>query len=101
MQYTFTMHEEDAWLRNGPVSTGGQVIGYRVGGMPDGKTARIANFGAPNRNDFLRVPSERTPLLLYRLSHPRCVNTIPENSVLCFSGALTPAVPVLTYHYPE
>jgi len=39
---TFTLHE-DAWLRDGPVYAGGPVIGYRVGGMPDGKTARIAN----------------------------------------------------------
>jgi hypothetical protein len=62
MQYTFTMHEEDAWLRNGPVSTGGQVTGYRVGGMPDGKTARIANFGAPNRNDWriMRINADNT-----------------------------------------
>lgn len=48
MKYTFTLHE-DAWLREGPVAAGGQVVGYRVGGMPDGRTARIANFGAPNR----------------------------------------------------
>ena len=51
MLYTFTLHA-DAWLRDGPVYASGPVIGYRVGGMPDGKTARIANFGAPNRNDW-------------------------------------------------
>lgn len=53
MQYTFTFTlHEDAWFGEGPVSAGGQVIGYRVGGMPDGRTARIANFGAPRRNDW-------------------------------------------------
>ena len=51
MQYTFTLHE-DAWLRDGPVYASGQVIGYRVGGLPNGKTARIANFAAPNGNDW-------------------------------------------------
>lgn len=51
MQYTFTLHE-DAWVREGPAYAGGQVVGYRVGGMPDGKTARIANFGAPHQNDW-------------------------------------------------
>ena len=51
MKYTFTLHEDD-WLREGPVFAAGQAVGYRVGGMPDGKTARIANFGAPNRNDW-------------------------------------------------
>ena len=45
MPHTFTLHE-DAWLRDGPIFASGQVTGYRVGGMPDGKTARIANFGA-------------------------------------------------------
>jgi hypothetical protein len=61
MQYTFTLHE-DAWLRDGPVFAGGQVIGYRVGGMPDGTTARIANFGAPNRNDWriMRINGDNT-----------------------------------------
>src|SRR6266436_2146151 len=61
MQYTFTLHE-DAWLRDGPVFAAGQVIGYRVGGMPDGTTARIANFGAPNRNDWriLRINRDNT-----------------------------------------
>lgn len=61
MQYTFTLHE-DAWLRDGPVYAGGEVIGYRVGGMPDGKTARIRNFGAPNRNDWgiMRINGDNT-----------------------------------------
>jgi len=51
MQRTFTLHE-DAWLRDGPVFVGGPTIAYRVGGLPSGKTARIANFGAPNRDDW-------------------------------------------------
>lgn len=61
MQHSFALHE-DAWLRDGPVYLGGQVIGYRVGGMPDGKTARIANFGAPNRNDWriMRINADNT-----------------------------------------
>jgi hypothetical protein len=62
MVYTFTVHE-DAWVRNGPVFASGQVTGYRVGGMPDGKTARIANFGAPpDRNDWriIRINADNT-----------------------------------------
>jgi hypothetical protein len=61
MQSTFTLHE-DGWLRDGPVYASGQVIGYRVGGMPDGRTARIANFGAPNRNDWriMRINGDNT-----------------------------------------
>jgi hypothetical protein len=61
MQYTFTLHE-DAWFRNGPVFASGQVTGYRVGGMPDGRTARIANFGAPSQNDWriMRIDSNNT-----------------------------------------
>jgi len=51
VQYSFTLHE-DAWLRDGPTYKSGQVIAYRVGGMPNGKAARIANFGAPNRDDW-------------------------------------------------
>jgi hypothetical protein len=51
MQQTFTLHE-DAWLRDNAVFASGQVTGYRVGGLPNGKTARIANFGAPVRNDW-------------------------------------------------
>jgi hypothetical protein len=59
--YSFTVHE-DAWLRDGPVFAGGQVTGYRVGGMPDGSTARIANFGAPNQNDWriMRINADNT-----------------------------------------
>lgn len=61
MQYTFTLHE-DAWLRSGPVFASGQVTVYRVGGMPDGITARIANFGAPGRNDWriMRINADNT-----------------------------------------
>lgn len=51
MQYSITLHE-DMWDRDGSVYANGQVIGYRVGGMPNGRTARIANFGAPSRNDW-------------------------------------------------
>jgi hypothetical protein len=61
MKFTFTLHE-DAWFREGPGAAGGQVIGFRVGGMPDGKTARIANFGAPNRSDWriMRINADHT-----------------------------------------
>jgi hypothetical protein len=61
MQHSFTVHK-DAWLRDGPVFAGGQITGYRVGGMPDGRTARIANFGAPNRNDWriMRINADNT-----------------------------------------
>ena len=61
MQYTFTLHE-DAWLGHGPAYAGGQVTGYRIGGMPDGKTARIANFGTPDRNDWriMRINTDNT-----------------------------------------
>ena len=61
MLHTFTLHEE-AWLRDGPVYASGPVIGYRVGGMPDGKTARIANFGASNRNEWriMRINADNT-----------------------------------------
>ena len=60
MKHTFTLHE-DAWVGEGS-SYGGQVIGYRVGGMPDGRTARIANFGAPNGNDWriMRINADNT-----------------------------------------
>lgn len=51
MQYNFTLHE-DAWFREGSGIEDRQVMGYRVGGMPDGRTARIANFGAPVRDDW-------------------------------------------------
>jgi hypothetical protein len=58
MLYTFTLHE-DAWFRRNEVR---QVNGYRVGGMPDGNTARIANFGAPSRNDWriMRITGDNT-----------------------------------------
>ena len=61
MVYTFTLHE-DEWLRDGPVYGSGQVTGYRVGGMPDGKTARIGNFGAPTGNDWriMRINADNT-----------------------------------------
>jgi hypothetical protein len=61
MKYTFTLHE-DAWLRHGPVYAGGQITGYRVGGMPDGRTARIANFGAPERYEWriMRINADNT-----------------------------------------
>ena len=51
MQHTFILHE-DAWVRDGPEYANGPVLSYRVSGMPHGKTARIANFGAPNCNDW-------------------------------------------------
>jgi len=58
---TFTLHE-DMWFRDGPVYQGGQVIVYRVGGLPNGKTARLANFGAPNGNDWriMRINGDNT-----------------------------------------
>jgi len=61
MLYTFTLHE-DAWFRDEAFFANSQVTGYRVGGMPDGRTARIANFGAPNRNDWriMRINSDNT-----------------------------------------
>lgn len=61
MLQTFTLHE-DAWLRDGPVYAGGEVIGYRVGGLPDGTTFRIANFGAPTRNEWriMRINADNT-----------------------------------------
>jgi len=61
MRYTLTLHEY-AWPRDGPALRGGEVIGYQVGGMPDGKSARIANYGAPNRNDWriLRINADNT-----------------------------------------
>ena len=39
-----------------------ELGGYRVGGMPDGTTARIANFGAPIRNDWriMRIKYDNT-----------------------------------------
>ena len=57
MQPTFTLHEdftlkEDAWVSAGSAFASGQVTAYRVGGLPNGKTARIANFRAPAGNDW-------------------------------------------------
>jgi hypothetical protein len=59
MPQTFILQEEkgfrihpDAWLRGGAAFASGQVTGYRVGGLPDGRSARIANFGAPNKHDW-------------------------------------------------
>jgi hypothetical protein len=51
MRHSIILHE-DAWLRNGSVYANGPVIGYRAGGLPDGRTARIANFGGPNNDDW-------------------------------------------------
>jgi hypothetical protein len=48
---SLTLHP-DAWIREGSEFASGEIVGYRVGGMPDGTTARIANFGAPNRDDW-------------------------------------------------
>jgi hypothetical protein len=61
MQYSVTLHE-DRGFRNGQVYAGGQVVVYRVGGMPDGRTARIANFGAPNCDDWqiMRINGDNT-----------------------------------------
>lgn len=61
MPYNFILHE-DAWLRDGPAFASGQVIGYRVGGLPDGTTARIANFGTLNRPDWqtMRINADNT-----------------------------------------
>jgi hypothetical protein len=61
MRFTFTIHE-DAWVGDGPLFASGQVTGYHVGGMPEGKTARIANFGAPNQNDWriMRTNADNT-----------------------------------------
>ncbi len=61
MQLTFTLHE-DAWVRKDSIFASGEVFGYRVGGMADGTTARIANFGAPNRNDWriMRINADNT-----------------------------------------
>jgi hypothetical protein len=51
MLYTFTLHK-DAWFRDEDVFADDQVTAYRVGGMPNGKMAGIANFGAPHRDDW-------------------------------------------------
>jgi hypothetical protein len=61
MQTSFTLHE-DTWFRHGPLYAGGQVIVYRVGGMPDGTTARIANFGTSGKDDWriMRINGDNT-----------------------------------------
>jgi hypothetical protein len=61
MQSTLTLHE-DQWLGWGPNLAEAEVSGYRVGGMADGSTARIANFGAPDRNDWriMRINADNT-----------------------------------------
>jgi len=61
MLYTLTLHE-DAWFRSESEYESHLVMGYRVGGMPDGKTGRIANFGAPNRDDWriMRINADNT-----------------------------------------
>jgi hypothetical protein len=61
MQHSITLHE-DMWDRDGPVYASGPVIGYPVGGLPDGSTARIANFGGPNHNDWqiMRINADNT-----------------------------------------
>lgn len=35
---SLTLHP-DAWIREGSEFASGEVVGYRVGGMPDGTTA--------------------------------------------------------------
>jgi hypothetical protein len=40
------------WVTDGPIFGSGTVYQYRVGHMPPGYQALIANFGAPNRNDW-------------------------------------------------
>ena len=47
---TFTMHEEGEFVSN-------QIIGYRVGGLPNGTTARLANFGAGDGENDWRISS--------------------------------------------
>lgn len=61
MRNNFILHE-DSWFRRGPAYEGGQVISYRVGGMPDGRTARIANFAGPDGNDWqiMRINADNT-----------------------------------------
>ena len=40
------------WVGDGPVFGSGTIYQYRVGRMPAGYQALIANFGAPRRNDW-------------------------------------------------
>ncbi len=58
---SLTLHP-DAWIREGSEFASGELVGYRVSGMTDGKTARIANFGAPNRDDWrvMRINADNT-----------------------------------------
>jgi hypothetical protein len=46
MNHSLTLHAE-AWVTDGPRYASGPVIGYRVGGMPDGEEAKIQNLGGP------------------------------------------------------
>jgi hypothetical protein len=39
-------------LRDGPIYDSGVTTGYKVGSLPPGHEAFIANFGAPNRDDW-------------------------------------------------
>lgn len=48
---SLTLHP-DMWIREGSEYGVGAVTGYRVGGMHDGTTARIANFGARHHDDW-------------------------------------------------
>jgi hypothetical protein len=59
VKYTLTLHAEGG-TRDGPVYGSGIVTKYRVGGMPVGEQAEIANWGAPNRNDWqiLRIKND-------------------------------------------
>jgi hypothetical protein len=61
MTHTLTLHP-DAWIREGSEFASGEVTGYKVGGMLDGAWARIANFGAPNRNNWriMRINADNT-----------------------------------------
>ena len=59
MSYNLTLHAE-GWTRDGPAFGVGPVFVYRVGGMPQEEQAKIANYGAPHRNDWriLRTKAE-------------------------------------------
>ena len=63
MKVTLTLHK-DQWFgdEQGPIYARGNITGYRVGGMPDGKWARIANFGAPKRDEWriMRINADNT-----------------------------------------
>jgi len=51
VKMNLTLHEI-GWVRDGPIFGTGTVYQYRVGHMPPGYQALIANFGAPHRNDW-------------------------------------------------